>query len=132
MNCRHVLALALTLVFSGVVHAGAFYKGVCYDNAALATDAIYSDVLPTFIPGPTEYMQTFYKLPSGAWQSLSFSKAPTATSWTLQSQAALPIHSFATCENPQFLTPSDVVTLAWLVVGCLAVGFSVRQLRSAI
>jgi hypothetical protein len=132
MNCRHVLVLALTIALSGAVHAGAFYKGVCYDNAALATDAIYSDVLPTFIPGATEYMQTFYKLPSGAWQSLSFSKAPTATSWTFQSQAALPVHSFATCNNPQFLTPSDVVTLSWLVVGCLAVGFSVRQIRSAI
>lgn len=118
MNCQHVLAFALTLALTGAAHAGAFYKGVCYENAAYATDALYSDVPPTFVAGPTEYMQTFYKLPSGAWQSLSFSKAPTATSWTFQAQANLPVHSFATCDpSTGFL---DGVTVGWGVASVLA------------
>lgn len=102
---------------------GALYGGTCYDSAAAAARAYFSEVAPVSSPGATTYRATVEEGPTDAWSLVTREGAVVVESQPLNYPA------FMSCDPTQALL--DGMQVGWLVVACWVSAWALVSLKRA-
>lgn len=100
---------------------GALYAGSCYDSAASAARAYFSEVAPVVVPGSPSFVSRVYESSPDVWSFSVIREGVVVDSGPLSYPA------FLSCDPFQSLL--DGMQLGWLVVSCWAVAWAVVVLK---
>lgn len=100
---------------------GALYAGTCYDSAASAARAYFSEVAPVVLPGSPSYISTVHEVSPDTW---AFS---VREGGVVVESGPLDYPAFLACDPVQSLL--DGMEIGWLVVSCWVAAWVIVMLK---